>query len=148
VSFKKLFAFPPKLKVLQIIPPFGEVIVIEDLPESLESFECDQVHLNRSTETGFLIPPKLLNLDVSRLRNSEGKCEIEILPLDLPTTLLGLKISNMPSLQTLPYLCLGYLRSIELSDCDSLSTLPPFPQSLLKLVIYSCGEIRALNLPK
>jgi hypothetical protein len=37
------------------------------------------------------------------------------------------------------------LRSIELSGCGSLSTLPPLPQSLLKLVIKDCGQIGPLN---
>jgi hypothetical protein len=65
-----LCLFPPKLKVLQITPP-PEGEVVENLPESLESFSCANVHLKRSTEAGFLIPPRLLNLDVSRLINSE-----------------------------------------------------------------------------
>jgi hypothetical protein len=139
--------FPPKLKVLQIIPTHrGESFVIEDLPKTLESFECRNVHLKRSTEAGFILPPRLLNLEVSRLRNSEGNDGIEILPFDLPAVLLSLNISYM-SLQTLPSLCLGSLRSIELSRCGSLSTLPPFPQSLLKLGITSCHRIASLNLP-
>jgi hypothetical protein len=73
--------------------------------------------------------------------------EIETLPFDLPVTLLSLKITYMPSLQVLPSLCLGSLRSIELSRCPSLSTLPPFPQSLLKLVVILCDQIESLNLP-
>jgi hypothetical protein len=139
--------FPPKLKLLKITSSPGEFLVIEDLPETLESYECSYFHLKRSMESGFLIPPRLLNLDVARLMDSEGKNEIGRLPLDLPTTLLSLKISNMYSLQALPSLCLGSLKSIELSHCNSLSTLPPFPQSLLKLGIHFCHEIRILNLP-
>jgi hypothetical protein len=100
-----------------------------------------------STETGFILPPRLLNLDVSELMNSEGECKIEILPFDLPATLQNLKISHISSLQTLPSLSLGSLKSIELFGCNSLSSIPPFPQSLLKLVIYACDQIESLNLP-
>jgi hypothetical protein len=91
--------FPPKLKVLQIIPSSeGGVFVNEGLSESLESFECDYVNLKRSMESGFLIPPKLLNLDVTRLKDSERNDEIEIFPFDLPETLLSLKILDMTCL--------------------------------------------------
>jgi hypothetical protein len=60
--------------MLQVIPPFKEeVIAIKDLPRSLEFFKCDNVQLKRSTESDFLIPPRLLNLNVSNLRDSEEK---------------------------------------------------------------------------
>jgi hypothetical protein len=109
---KGLCLFPPKLKALQI-NSHSEVPSIEYLPETLESFECGAIRLKKSTEAGFLIPPRLLNLDVSRLMGSEGKDKIEILPFDIPSTLLSLNISNMRNLQSLPSLCLGSLRSIE-----------------------------------
>jgi hypothetical protein len=53
----------------------------------------------------------------------------------------------MSKLQALPSLNLGSLRSIKLSNCGSLITLPLFPQSLLKLGIHFCGQIESLNLP-
>jgi hypothetical protein len=142
-----LCVFPPKLKMLQITKSSftGEFIVIEDIPECLESFECPNFHLKRLTEAGFLILPRLLILGVLSLRNSEGNYEIEILPFDIPTTLLTLKISYMSDLLTLPSLCLESLRSIEQSNCRSLSALPPFPQSLLKLKITRCDKIEILN---
>jgi hypothetical protein len=145
---KGLCLFPPKLKLLQITPPFGgDIIFIENLPESLESFECYNVHLKGSTESDFFPPSKLLNLGVSRWRDSEGKYEIEILPFDLPVTLLNLNIRDLSGLQALPSLYLGSLRSIKLSFCDSLSTLSSLPQSLFKLALRSCGQIESLNLP-
>jgi hypothetical protein len=140
--------FPPKLKTLQVIQAYDEeAAVIEDLPECLESFECENVHLKRSTEAGFLIPPRLLDLKVTWLMDSERKFAIEILPFDLPATLLNLKISTMSRLETLPSLCLGSLKSIELSYCGSLHPLPPLPQTLLKLVIGNCDRIELFNLP-
>jgi hypothetical protein len=79
--------------------------------------------------------------------DSEEKDVIELLPFDLPMTLLSLEISHMSELQILPSLCLGSLRSIAPTFCDSLRTLPPLPISLLNLVITSCNQIESLNLP-
>jgi hypothetical protein len=131
---KGICLFPPKLKVLQITPKYG-FQVLKDLPDDLESLECDYVHLKRSKEAEFLIPPRLLNLDVSRLVNSEGKGVFETLPFDLPKPLLRLKIPHISRLQALPSLCLGSLRSIDLFRCGSVSPLRPFPRSLPKLAI-------------
>jgi hypothetical protein len=101
---KGLSLFPPNLKVLQVTSPLSRGRYIGNLPETLESFKCDAVYLKRSTEADFILPPRLLNLDVSRLSDSE---EYERLPFNLSTTLLSLRISNMSLLQALPSLSVG-----------------------------------------